>query len=81
MCILQHLKKRHIQLLQLKRRRHMKGQTNKIIELFVKSKVFNKTHKINKRDVSPNRIIKTRSNKRRNSTNIAMNTNKKLRSR
>ena len=87
LCILQHLKKRHFQFLHAKRWRHfqgkkgkhIKGQTDRIIDFFEKSKILSRTPKLNTRDLSPNRIIRPGSNKRSNKADITTNTNKKLR--
>ena len=60
-------------------RKHIKGQTNKIIDFFEKSKILSRTPKLNTRDLSPNRIIRPGSNKRSNKADKTTNTNKKLR--
>ena len=52
------------------------------IELFFffeKTKVFERKIQVSKRDLSPNRIIKQGRNKRKNSTNISTNINKRKR--
>ena len=52
------------------------------IELFFffeKTKVFERKLQVSKRDLSPNRIIKQGRNKRKNSTNISTNINKRKR--
>ena len=58
--------------------KHMKGITDKIIIFFEKTKVFGRKLQISKRNLSPNRIIKQGRNKRKNSTNIKMNANKRM---
>ena len=46
---------------------------------FEKTKVFERKLQVSKRDLSPNRIIKQGRNKRKNSTNISTNINKRKR--
>ena len=38
--------------------KHMNGTINRIIKFFEKTKIFERLSQINKRDLSPNRIIK-----------------------
>ena len=59
--------------------KHIKGSTNRIILFFEKTKVFERKLQVSKRDLSPNRIIKQGRNKRKNSTNISTNINKRKR--
>ena len=49
--------------------KHMKGTINRIIKFFEKTKIFERPSQINKRDLSPNRIIKQGRKKRKNSSN------------
>ena len=51
-----------------KRTKDMKVTIDRIIEFFEKTKIFIRTPKINKRDLSPIRIIKAGSDKRRKKT-------------
>ena len=59
--------------------KHIKGSTNRIILFFEKTKVFERKLQVSKRDLSPNRIIKQGRNKRKNSTIISTNINKRKR--
>ena len=60
--------------------KHMNGTINRIIKFFDKTKIFERPSPINKRDLSPNRIIKQGRKKRKNSSNKTTNSNKKKKS-
>ena len=62
-----------------KRTKDIKATIDIIIELFEKTKIFIRTPKINKIDLSPIRIIKSGSNKRKNNSNNVINKHKNSR--
>ena len=57
--------------------KHFISLTDKIINFFDKTKTLNRTPKINKRDLSPDRIIKQGRKKRKNNINASTNANKR----
>ena len=69
----------------LKRKKFMNWQNTlkdlqiELFFFFEKTKVFERKLQVSKRDLSPNRIIKQGRNKRKNSTNISTNINKRKR--
>ena len=69
----------------LKRKKIMNWQNTlkdlqiELFFFFEKTKVFERKLQVSKRDLSPNRIIKQGRNKRKNSTNISTNINKRKR--
>ena len=69
----------------LKRKKFMNWQNTlkdlqiELFFFFEKTKVFERKLQVSKRDLSPNRIIKQGRNKRKNSTTISTNINKRKR--
>ena len=59
--------------------KHLKGQTNRIIDFFEKTKILNRTAEFNKRGISPNQDQTKDKTKDKTVPNITMNSNKKLR--